>query len=131
MKYKIGDIIRTKTEKQLRSDGTFSKIQYSKHNLLEKAGEEFKVVEVYDGWYMCCYQSDTRVRVSMVDIIIDGLVNFDKGLKPCPFCDNKANHGAKENRYGTKYRVICLNCRIQTGWYPTQGLANKAWNKRK
>jgi len=50
-------------------------------------------------------------------------------MKDCPFCGSEANRDTKY-RVGTLYRVICSECRIRTGWYPTQGLADKAWERR-
>jgi len=52
-------------------------------------------------------------------------------LKTCPFCNYRAREHFSIGYPGKQYKVICNNCMIQTGWYPTQALANKAWNKRK
>ena len=56
---------------------------------------------------------------------------FMKELKPCPFCGYMVDKDFKVAYPGKQYRVICSNCRTAIGWYPTQGLADKAWNKRK
>ena len=48
-------------------------------------------------------------------------------LKPCPFCGKETS---TLEYYGSRYRVYCTKCHIQTTDYKTREGATNAWNKR-
>ena len=49
-----------------------------------------------------------------------------KGLKPCPFCNQKASVLTERE----DYRVVCGNCAASTGCFETAKEAVAAWNAR-
>ena len=48
-------------------------------------------------------------------------------LKPCPFCSGKA-HLYKVDYHG--YKVVCMQCLIQTGKFEFAENAVARWNRR-
>lgn len=56
-------------------------------------------------------------------------------LYNCPICDT--NHGGIQiqdrghcdgYKVVKEYRIICLNCGVNTGWWPKQWEAAQTWN---
>jgi Lar family restriction alleviation protein len=55
-----------------------------------------------------------------------------KGLKPCPFCGEKAAVAKGRDWWPVRkwYIVYCKECTAGTGAYSTEQLAKDAWNAR-
>lgn len=54
-------------------------------------------------------------------------------LEKCPICGtNEAvmKTGCFSFEMSQGYKIYCTKCFLQTGWYPTENLAVKAWNTR-